>query len=69
MTYDAPSATNKMYIDGRLVGDCTGSMSVNPSTIAAPKDLFIGRALWKDDDGSYLPAELGCFRMYGRALR
>lgn len=65
VTHDGPSSTTRVYVDGQLVSSChTG---FNPSNIAVPVDLFIGRSMWSHDP--YLSAELGCFRIYNRALR
>ena len=68
MIYDAPSATVKLYFDGKLVSEC-GGFTISPSNITMPNLLLIGREYWASDENSYLNAELSCFRIYNRALR
>ena len=67
VTYDEPSSTAKVYIDGQLVSTCS-KFGFNPSNIhGVATDLFIGRSLEEVDP--FLSGELGCFRIYNRALR
>lgn len=64
MTYDGHLGTTKLYIDGHMTVDCGGN-HLNPSSMKLV-DLFIGRQV---DWDSTLDGELGCLRVYNRALR
>lgn len=63
-TYDGSSATTNIYIDGELQSSC-GGFDTNPSNIQLTH-FFIGASVWGE---SYVGGELGCFRVYNRALR
>lgn len=66
LTYDAPSATVKLYVDGEVTASCTGP-NINPSTVSMATDVLIGRSV--TERNSSLNGELGCFRIYNRTLR
>lgn len=64
VTYDASSATAKVYVDGVMKASC-GGFDTNPSNIELTH-LVIGGSIFDD---LYWTGELGCFRLYDRALR
>ncbi len=64
VTYDAPSATAKVYVDGVEKSSC-GGFDTKPSNIELTH-LVIGGSIFDD---LYWTGELGCFRLYDRALR
>lgn len=65
LTYDAPSTTAKIYIDGQQT--CINAATpTNPSNIAVARDFFIGRSFHNNPT---LSGEINCFRIYSRALR
>lgn len=65
LTYDAPSTTATIYIDGQQT--CSNPATpTNPSNIAVARDFFIGRSFHNNPT---LTGELRCFRIYSRALR
>lgn len=65
LTHDGHLGTTKLYIDGHLAADCGGN-HMDPSTMKLV-DLFVGRRV--DSEHQTLDGELGCLRMYSRALR
>lgn len=67
VTYDGPTSTLSIYVDGELADSCNW-IHVKPSDMALAADLYIGKAVYSDPH-PYLNAELGCFSFYSRALR